>query len=295
MPMMESLKIAIAGNKGGVGKTMIAVNLFYAANTISEHPCTLVDAHIQVPNIYHYIKELPKAEELIVSVRIPEIDQNACTFCGRCVHYCAFDAILMIKDSNYIKVLDDYCTSCGACVYACNDNAISERTEQLGKISVYDLPKGRFIEGRMFAVRPLASPIVIQLNELIADAPVCIIDTPPGNSYPFTEAVRNVDFTLLVTEPGKPGLANLKDQIKILRNLKLQFAVIINKSMQDNYVIKEYLKKEAVPLLMEIPFNREYADLHSKAEILINHDTDLKLQFQQLFQQIVDLKKEAVG
>jgi MinD superfamily P-loop ATPase len=290
---MEFLKIAIAGNKGGVGKTLVALNLFHAINDLSERACTLVDAHIQVPNLYHYFKKLPKAEEVIVSVRIPEIDMEACTFCGRCVHYCAFDAILMIKESNYIKVLDDYCTSCGACVYACNDNAISERIEQLGKISIYDLSEGgRFIEGRMFAIRPLASPIIIQLNEIIENHPISIVDTRPVNSYPFSESVRDADFTVLVTESGKSGLANLKDQIKILRDMNQQFAVFINKSGMNDSLLKDFLKEENIPVLMELAFKRDYAVLHSKAEILVKYDAELKQEFQIMFQKIVELTKE---
>jgi MinD superfamily P-loop ATPase len=204
------LKIAIAGNKGGVGKSFVAINLFHVANAKQEEACTLVDAHIQVPGLYHFFKDLPERTSYMVDVRIPEIDQNACTFCGRCVHYCAFDAILMIKEAGHIKVMDDYCTSCGACVYACNDGAISERGEHLGRVSDYQLPHGRFLEGRMFAIRPLASPVIIKLNELLPEKGVIIVDTPPGNSYPFAESVRDADFVVLVAEPGFGGMENLK-------------------------------------------------------------------------------------
>ena len=291
--MGSRLKIAIAGSKGGAGKTLVAVNLFYSIKDFSEQACTLVDAHIQVPNIYHYIKNLPQAEEVTVNVRIPEIDQNACTFCGRCVHYCSFDSILMIKDSGHIKVLDDFCTSCGACVYACNDNAISERTEALGKVSTYQIDHGTFVEGRMFVIRPLASPIIIELNEQIKDAPICIIDTPPGNSYPFTESIRDADFVLLVTESSAFGLENLKDNVGILRNLKKKFGVLINKSGIDDFAVKEYLSDESIPLLMELPFKRAYAVQHSQGLVIVDTDDKLKLEFQQLFQSIKNFKEEA--
>ncbi len=290
--MGKGLKIAIAGSKGGVGKTLVAVNLFYSIKEISEQPCTLVDAHIQVPNVYHYIKDLPQAEEITVNVRIPEIDQNACTFCGRCVHYCSFDSILMIKETGHIKVLDDYCTSCGACVYACNDNAISERTEALGKVSTFELNHGRFVEGRMFAIRPLASPVIIELNEQIKDAPISIIDTPPGNSYPFAESVRDADFVVLVTEPTAFGLENLKANIGILRNLKKQFGVLINKSGMGDIAVKAYLQVENIPLLMELPFKKEYAILHTQGSVIVDSDEALKQDFQQLFQSVKNLIEE---
>lgn len=292
---MKELKIAIAGTKGGVGKTLVAVNFFYAIKEITKTPCTLVDAHIQAPSIYHYINNLPKAEEITVNVRIPEIDQSACTFCGRCVHYCAFDSILMIEDSGYIKVLDDYCTSCGACVYACNDNAISERNEALGKVSTFQLGNATFIEGQMFAIRPLASPIIIELNEQIKDNPICIIDTPPGSSYPFTESIRDADYIVLVTEPTAFGLENLKANIEILRNLRKSFGVLINKTRTENSQIIDFLENEGISVLMEIPFKKEYAVEHSKGNVLVKNESTLKELFQQLYYRIVKLTEEAAG
>ncbi|MCK5856343.1 MAG: 4Fe-4S dicluster domain-containing protein [Bacteroidales bacterium] len=280
------MKIAIASTKGGVGKTLVAVNLFYAIKDIIEEACTLVDEHIQVPNIYHYIKELPQAEEVVVNVRIPEIDQNACTFCGRCVHYCAFDSILMIKDAGHIKVLDDYCTSCGACVYACNDNAISERTEALGKVSSYALDKDRFIEGRMYAIRPLASPIIQEVNEHIKDDAISIIDTPPGSSYPFAESVRDADFVVLLAEQGKAGKRNLEANIQLLLNMEKRFGVLINKSGLGDDGLFEYLQEENILVLADIPYNRKYADLHSCGEIIVQQDAHLKQLFVSVFDKI---------
>ncbi len=285
------LKIAIAGNKGGVGKSFVAINLFHVANAKQEEACTLFDAHIQVPGLYHFFKDLPKRTSYMVDVRIPEIDQNACTFCGRCVHYCAFDAILMIKEAGHIKVMDDYCTSCGACVYACNDGAISERGEHLGRVSDYQLPHGRFLEGRMFAIRPLASPVIIKLNELLPEKGVIIVDTPPGNSYPFAESVRDADFVVLVAEPGFGGMENLKKDADILARMKLGFGVLINKSIGDTATIKDYLQRQNIPLLAEIAFQRAYAEMHSKAEIVVNKNQALRQVFEKLFYKIQNLKE----
>lgn len=286
------MKIAIAGSKGGVGKTLVAVNLFYSIKTTISQPCTLVDAHVQSPNIHHYIKDLPQAEEFSVNVRIPEIDQNACTFCGRCVHYCAFDSILIIKEQGHIKVLDDYCTSCGACVYACNDGAISERVEALGKVSTYQLENGGFVEGKMFAIRPLASPVIIELNEKTKDCPLIILDTPPGNSYPFSESLRDAHFVLLVSEPNIFGLENLKANVEILRSMNKKFGLLINKLVENNDVLKTYLQEENIDLLMEIPFKKEYAVLHSQGAVIVDSDEELKLKFQELFQQIIKRSEE---
>ena len=286
------MKIAIVSTKGGVGKTLIAVNLFYAIKDGIEGPCTLVDSHIQVPNIYHYIKELDNPEEITVNVRIPEINQNACTFCERCVNYCAFDSILMIKDAGHIKVLDDYCTSCGACVYACNDGAISERTEALGKVTSYSLGKDRFVEGKMFAIRPLASPIIQEVNEQIKDASVSIIDTPPGSSYPFAESIRDANYVILLAEEGQAGLKNLKANIQLLREMNQAFGVVINKSGIVENAVFDYLQAEGIKVLADIPFKREYAEMHSRGEVIVLKDNGLKDEFVRLFHNIQSIVEE---
>lgn len=293
--MAKQLKIAIAGNKGGVGKTFVAVNLFTVANSKREKACTLVDAHIQVPGLYHYFKSLEQKEVIAVQRRIPEIDPNACTFCGRCVHYCAYDAILMLKESKHIKVLDDYCTSCGACVYACNDGAISERDEDLGRVSIFQLPHGKFIEGRMYAIRPLASPVIQKINEVLQEEDCVIVDTPPGNSYPFAEAVRDAAFVVLLAEMGRGGMQNLKDNISILKSMNLAFGVLINKALKNTNEIKNYLDEHEIILLDEIPFDLEIARLHAAGEIVVEHKTEYRELFEGLMQEIEKQLKGGQG
>lgn len=286
------MKIAIAGTKGGVGKTLIAVNLFYAIKDVTEAVCTIVDAHVQVPNVYHYIEKTSEENAITVNVRIPEIDQEACTFCSRCVHYCAFDSILMLKESKHIKVLEDYCTSCGACVYACNDNAISERTEALGRVTTMSLGKDRFVEGKMFAIRPLASPIIQEINEQIHDSDISIIDTPPGSSYPFAESVRDADYVILISEPTNAGMQNLEANVNLLSGMKKKFGVLINKSTWASDSMLEYLTKKNIPLLMELEFERSYAEIHAKGEVIVSKDDDLKQRFFKMFSLIEKEGKE---
>jgi len=62
----------------------------------------------------------------------PEINNNKCTLCGKCVTVCPKD-VLKIKNSELI-VLEDECLLCTQCYDVCNFNAISFDDEIIKKI-----------------------------------------------------------------------------------------------------------------------------------------------------------------
>jgi MinD superfamily P-loop ATPase len=73
--------------------------------------------------------------------------------------------------------------------------------------------------------------------------------------------------------------------------MKLGFGVLINKSIGDTATIKDYLQRQNIPLLAEIAFQRAYAEMHSKAEIVVNKNQALRQVFEKLFYKIQNLKE----
>lgn len=280
--MIDGFKIVVVGSRTGVGKTFFSANLFTSLieNNIA---CNLVDEHIQRPSLRYYFNDLPEPIIEEVVVRIPEISIPDCTFCGSCVKYCNYDAILMLKESNHIKVLDDYCTSCGACVYACNDNAISEHNEIIGRVSTFEIADNQFVEGEMSVVRPMASPFITQLHSHVDNSKMSIVDGPPGNSFSFTQSVKSADFVILVADESLKSLNGLKDKIRIMRNLACNFGIVINKKKAADGDLYDYLKEENYIPLLEIPYKKEYAISNSDGEFVVKSDLEIRDSFLSLF------------
>lgn len=60
---------------------------------------------------------------------IPNINNESCVRCGKCIKACPIDAISIVKknDKTYVKVDEDRCLGCGVCVRNCFKNSIMLR------------------------------------------------------------------------------------------------------------------------------------------------------------------------
>jgi MinD superfamily P-loop ATPase len=50
--------------------------------------------------------------------------------------------------------------------------------------------------------------------------------------------------------------------------------------------VQEYLEKSQIPLLMEIPFKKEYAELYSESKLMVNTDEEMRKAFLELFENV---------
>ncbi|HOW25542.1 MAG TPA: ATP-binding protein [Bacteroidales bacterium] len=267
----EEIKIAIASGKGGTGKTLIATNLFYSLYT-NGNSTTLIDCDAEEPNAKIFFNgELNKT--IPVTQKVPFIDVDRCTFCGKCHEYCSYNAIFILPPVKIIQVMEDLCHGCGACLIACKEGAITEKDVLLGNVNSYRInPLARLVEGRtgigIFSPVPV---IKAALKEGRTDQ-ITIMDAPPGTSCPFIQTVVSADYVILVTEPTPFGLSDLKQSVETLRIMNKTFGVIINRSGIGNLDVYNYLRDENIDLLLEIPYDRMIASLYSSG-ILIAQKT----------------------
>jgi MinD superfamily P-loop ATPase len=81
------------------------------------------------------------------------------------------------------------------------------------------------------------------------------------------EAVRGADFVVLVTEPTPFGLHDLKLAVEMVRALELPFGVVVNRAGLDGSDTRSYLNAQRIPVLREIPDDRELAEAYSRGEM----------------------------
>lgn len=282
------VKIAIASGKGGTGKTFVATNIF---NTLvkGNRRCLLIDCDAEAPNsVAFFNPNLSDKHE--VTQKVPVIDIEKCTFCGRCREYCNYNAIFILPPMKIIRVMEDLCHGCGACSVACNDGAITEKASPLGIISSFVVNHiSGILEAKMnIGVLSPVSVIKAAIRRINNHIDIVILDAPPGTSCPFIQTVAAADYTILVTEPTPFGLSDLRQSAETLRTMNKQFGVIINRAGTGNDDVYKYLELEKIPLLLEIPFKKEIAETYSVGKLVSDSDPFFAEQLTQVTVNIIE-------
>src|SRR4030042_453176 len=185
--------ISVASGKGGTGKTTIAVNLALSINGEVQ----FLDCDAEEPNAHIFLK--PKIKETKkVTILIPAIDEERCTYCGRCREVCAYNAIAVIKGADGKKggilVFSNLCHGCGSCSYFCPEGAIKEVNKEIGEIEIGNVGSMQFVHGRLNIGEAMAPPVIRQIKKYVNPTRTVVIDAPPGTSCPVVETVKRSDF-----------------------------------------------------------------------------------------------------
>ncbi len=275
--------IAVASGKGGTGKTTIAVNL--ALTLERDMPVQLLDCDVEEPNVHLFLHPLLDASAK-VTLPVPVVDQGKCNGCGRCSEICAFSAIIAI--GTQVMVFPELCHGCGGCSRFCPMDAISEEPREIGVVETGRAGQIEFVQGRVNVGNPLAPPVVKAVKSKIdaRQVKVVIIDAPPGTSCPVVASLKDSDFCVLVTEPTPFGLNDLILAIDVVKELDIPFGVVINRSGLGNKDLLTYCRREKVPVLLEIPFDRRYAACYARGGRLVEEFPELKEAFRGLWRRI---------
>lgn len=278
--------LSVASGKGGTGKTTVAVNL--ALSLENTHPILFLDCDVEEPNAHFFLR--PNIQQsLPVYLPIPEIIEEKCTYCGKCAEVCAYNAIAVLKDS--VLVFPELCHGCGGCSLLCPEGAIKEKGQRIGIMEFGTSNNLQFIHGKLDIGQAMSPPIIRAVKKNINSTRTVIIDAPPGTSCPMIEAVKGSDFCLLVTEPTPFGLNDLQLAVETLKELKIPFGVIINRTGIGNTKVENYCQKEKIPILMTIPMDRNIAVAYSEGKTIIETQSSYKQKFLELFGKIQKIKK----
>ncbi len=265
------MKIAIASGKGGTGKTTVSVNLALSLENVQ-----YLDCDVEEPNAALFLK--PTIEtSTAVSIPVPVVDEQACTYCKKCSELCAFNALVVLGTK--VVFFPELCHGCGGCSYICPEGAITESPRQIGVIERGPAGSVDFAQGRLNVGEPMAPPIIAALRRLISEDATVILDAPPGTSCPVIETIRTVDYCILVTEPTPFGLNDLRLAVETVRQLGRDFGVVINCWGIGDDAVDTYCSSENIPVLMRIPWDRGIAEAYSRGIPAVNVLPELKKQF----------------
>lgn len=270
---MKSLKVAVTGGKGGVGKSTVAVLLssYYSR----KEKTILVDADVECPNDYLLTgQKLTKLAEK-VTANFPVLIKEKCLSCGLCAQKCRFKAIFA-PNGEKPKFFHDLCASCGLCWNICPAGAIKVEKKQTGEVFENKISDNlTLITGRTVGVVDETGPVVSALKnyalkraEQLKTSKV-IIDTAPGIHCNVVQALLGADKAFAVTEPTPLGEHDLKLILDLLKKIKVPGSVVINQSdLADGEKVFKIARESGFRVCKEISYSRSLAEAYSKGELL---------------------------
>ncbi len=274
--------IVIASGKGGTGITTVAVNLALAL-ALSGNKVRLLDCDVEEPNAHLFIK--PKIDQVRqAGIPVPQIDYNSCNFCGYCSDICAFRALAVF--SEHVMVLAELCHGCGSCSYLSPQKAIQEYNRPIGTVETGWSGDLFFGQGVLNPGEAMSPPLINEVKKLVCGNGITIIDAPPGTSCPVVTTVSGADYCILVTEPTPFGLHDLDLAVQMVEKIGIPAGVIINRSDLGNNAVSDYCRKNNLPVLLKIPFNRKIAELYARGRPFVLEKEEWQNRFSNLYRRV---------
>lgn len=243
--------ISVLSGKGGTGKTTVVAALSELAEKVVKADCD-VDA----PNLYLFYKGMDIEKKNFYGSKKARMKGCLCIACEICEETCKFGAIKEWK----INTLQ--CEGCGACTLVCPQNAISLVEEKTADTYITRTEKGMISRALMKTGSDGSGKLVTYLRKnamrFAGDNRITLIDGSPGIGCSVIASMTDTDVVLIVTEPTKSGLEDLKRILELAGRFDTKIMICINKyDINENMTtqIEAYALENRHPIVGKIPFD----------------------------------------
>ena len=275
-------KIAVASGKGGTGKTTLSLAL--AELMSSGGSVEIVDLDVEEPDVDLFVDSKKRKEE-VVYAPVSVWKESSCTSCGLCSGTCANHALVYLPGT--VLIFPEMCKGCGHCVYHCPTDALTLGKKRIGTISRFSSEKFSLLEGRLDigVEQPVPMILATKKESQKEQKELFIFDAPPGSSCPSQEAIKDVDITILVTEPTPFGLHDLQKVYETVLSLEQKPLIVINRDTGNSTAIEEWCIQENLEIIARIPHSVEAAKLYAQGVSVLGVP-EVKKGYEQLAKEI---------
>lgn len=245
------MELAVLSGKGGTGKTTIVAALSELAGDVVK-----VDCDVDAPNLYMFYNGKDIEESEFIGGKKAVIDNSVCIKCGKCESVCRFGAV-----KNYS--IDTFsCEGCGACKLICPQNAIKLIDEKAADAYITELDKGVISRAEMNIGSDGSGKLIAFLRRnaerYSEDQKLTIIDGSPGIGCAVISSITGSDAALVVTEPTKSGLEDLKRVTALSEHFGVFTMICINKyDINEDMTkkIEDFIDEKRLALVGKIPYD----------------------------------------
>jgi len=217
------------------------------------------------------------------------VDEEKCTKCGKCAEACHYNAIAVVKDK--VLIFNELCHVCGACKIVCLVDAIIEKEKRIGILKHGKSGDVDFHYALLETAEGGMSPRLIKRVKSCAGEGINILDSSPGTACPVVETVKEVDLSVLVTDPTPFGINDLKLAVEMSRDIGQEPVIVVNRAEYSNNDLKEYCRKANLEIIGEIPDDRKIAEVYSVGDIVV----EKLAQYRELFEKLTLRMLEEAG
>lgn len=245
------MELVVLSGKGGTGKTTIATALSELCQDVIR-----VDCDVDASNFHLFYKGEDIEKDEFYGGKKAIIDEDKCIECGKCEKICRFGAIENFKIDPFL------CEGCGTCTLVCPTGAIRLEDEKVADTFITKLNKGIISRSEMEIGADGSGKLISNLRKnakgFNKDNRLTIIDGSPGIGCPVISSITGSNAVLIVTEPTKSGLEDLKRVVSLCEHFGVFSMVAINKYDINNEMsskIEEFIKEKALKLVGKIPYD----------------------------------------
>lgn len=280
--------IGVASGKGGVGKTLVAVNLTCTA----PEPVLLLDCDVEEPNC-HLFFDVTVQHSQGVCIFVPTLDPDKCNGCGLCSRICQFNAVAFM--GNKPVLFPELCHGCGGCTLVCPTAALKEIGSEIGVIEVATADSCFLVQGKLHVGKALSPPLIRAVKRAAPTQQLAIVDSPPGTACPMNAALSGCDYVILVAEPTRFGLYDLGLAVKAVQQLGIPFGVVINRGGQRSELVRAFCRDQAIRVLLEIPESNDIARACARGQIAARVLPEVRSSFEGLWRSLLAAVPKQAG